>query len=258
MISVIISHYDKIDNLSIILDAFKRQSCTNFEVIISEDGNNNKTKEFLKTLKYSFPIKHTSQKDIGFRKNRALNKSIKIAEGNFIVFIDGDCIPHMHFIKEYYKYKNLNYIFYGRRVMLSKCLSDRILNKEKFNKPKLLNLILSNCKSAKEAIYSPIFKLHFKERGLKGCNWGIKKEELIKVNGFDESFVHATVGEDDDIEWRLKKIGLKKFSMKNKAIVYHLFHERKYYDSDRRINLKIMNKNKLNNCFVCKNGLIKN
>ena len=43
MISVIISHYDKIDNLSIILDAFKRQSCTNFEIIISEDGNNNKT-----------------------------------------------------------------------------------------------------------------------------------------------------------------------------------------------------------------------
>ena len=93
MISVIISHYDKIDNLSIILDAFKRQSCTNFEIIISEDGNDNKTKEFLKTLKYSFPIKHTSQKDIGFRKNRALNKSIKIAEGNFIVFIDRDCIP---------------------------------------------------------------------------------------------------------------------------------------------------------------------
>ena len=48
MISVIISHYDKIDNLSIILDAFKRQSCTNFEIIISEDGNNNKTKKFLK------------------------------------------------------------------------------------------------------------------------------------------------------------------------------------------------------------------
>ena len=81
---------------------------------------------------------------------------------------------------------------------------------------------------------------------------------MIKVNGFDESFVHATVGEDDDIEWRLKKIGLKKFSMKNKAIVYHLFHERKYHESERRINLKIMKKNKLNNCFVCKNGLIKN
>ena len=106
MISVIISHYDKIDNLSIILDAFKRQSCTDFEIIISEDGKNNKTKKILKKLRYFFTIKHTSQKDIGFRKNRVLNKSIKIAEGNFIVFIDGDCIPHMHFIKEYYKYKN--------------------------------------------------------------------------------------------------------------------------------------------------------
>ena len=142
--------------------------------------------------------------------------------------------------------------------MLSKYHSEKILNKEKFNKPKLFNLILSDYKSAKEAIYSPIVKLHFKERGLKGCNWGIKKEELIKVNGFDESFVHPTVGEDDDIEWRLKKIGLKKFSMKNKAIVYHLFHQRKYHESERRINLKIMKKNKLNNCFVCKNGLIKN
>ena len=61
MISVIISHYDKIDNLSIILDAFDRQSCTEFEIIISEDGNNNKTKKFLNKLKYFFPIKHTSQ-----------------------------------------------------------------------------------------------------------------------------------------------------------------------------------------------------
>ena len=72
---------------------------------------------------------------------------------------------------------------------------------------------------------------------------------MIKVNGFDESFVHPTVGEDDDIEWRLKKIGLKKFSMKNKAIVYHLFHERKYYDGDRRINLKIFEQKQLS--IVC-------
>ena len=47
------------------------------------------------------------------------------------------------------------------------------------------------------------------------------------------------MNEDDDIDWRLEGIGLKKHSVKNKAIVYHLHHKRGYDLEGSEINLKI-------------------
>ena len=67
-----------------------------------------------------------------------------------------------------------------------------------------------------------------KDKGLLGCNWGILKKHLVEVNGFDEDYIRAAVGEDTDVEWRLKRSGIGSKSMKNKAIVYHLHHERSY------------------------------
>jgi hypothetical protein len=63
------------------------------------------TVEFLNKARHThdYTIQHISQEDIGFRKTRILNNSIKIAKGEKIVFIDGDCLLHKHFMKEYSK-----------------------------------------------------------------------------------------------------------------------------------------------------------
>lgn len=257
MISIIISHYNNVPNLTLILDALNKQSVKDFEAIVSEDGSDSATALFLKNCSYAFPIQHNTQVDEGFRKNRILNTSIKTSKGDFLVFIDGDCIPHRHFVKAYEKVKNKDAICYGRRVMLSKKISEKLLHQKCFNGLSMCSLLTSNSKKVKESIYSPIVPLNFKERGLKGCNWGIKKEILNKVNGFDEAYVYATVGEDDDIEWRLKGVGVEKYSMKNKAITYHLHHKRTYFKNGTEINQEIMKKNQLSNQFVCLNGLNK-
>ena len=85
MISVIISHYKNVANLALILDALDKQSVDGFEVIISEDGQDDATKQFLASSSYSFPWQHTTQEDIGFRKTRILNTSVKKAKGSFLV-----------------------------------------------------------------------------------------------------------------------------------------------------------------------------
>ena len=258
MISVIISHYNNVANLALLLDALTKQSATGFEVIVSEDGEDAKTKAFLAAQHYPFSIQHTTQEDKGFRKNRILNTSIQAAKGSFLVFIDGDCIPHKHFVKAYQKVQNSNKICYGRRVMLSEKLTAQLREKKQFNGLSLLDLFLGGATKIKEGIYSPLVALKFKERGLKGCNWGIKKESLLQINGFDEDYLFATVGEDDDIEWRLKGIGLREYSMKNKAIVYHIHHKRTYNFEGTQINQELMRKRVNANQFVCKNGIVKN
>jgi len=261
-LSVIISYYKALDNLKLILDALNNQSSNNFEVIISEDDNNKETLNFINSNKklYNFKILHVNQKkDDGFRKTMMLNKSILKSNADTLVFIDGDCIPHKEFVKAYIKESEANVMLKGRRVMLGEKISSKLKKSKSLSLLNTVSIIFSDSKKKKEALYfgSKSLTRSIKNKGLLGCNWGIKKKHLIDLNGFDEDYNRAAVGEDTDIEWRLLRHGIGSKSMKNKAIVYHLFHEKTYSkEGVEKNNILLANKIKANN-FICLNGIKK-
>ena len=259
-VSVIISYYKAFDNLKLILGGLQNQTDMRFEAIISEDDSNPETIDFLEDHRtdYGFPIIHVCQKeDLGFRKTMMLNKSIRASTTKFLIFIDGDCIPAKHFVQEYIRNASDGFIFWGRRVMLGEKFSKRIKEKKSVQSINLLSLLFSDSTKVKEAIYSPNIRLAYKTRGLVGCNWGIMKQHLLDINGYDEDYILPVAGEDNDIEWRLERNGIGKKSIKNKAIVYHLYHPRSYSDEGIQINTKIL-LDKIEQGFVrCLNGLDK-
>lgn len=259
-VSVIISYYKALDNLKLILEGLQRQSDMRFEAIISEDDNNPETFDFLKVhgADYDFPIVHVHQEaDLGFRKTMMLNKSIRASNTDFLIFIDGDCIPATQFIKAYINATIPGHILWGRRVMLGKSYTEKIKQAMSIEGINLLSLISSDSTKVKEAIYSPYIPLGFKTRGLVGCNWGIMKKHLVDINGYDEDYILPVAGEDNDIEWRLEAIGIQKKSMKNKAIVYHLYHPRSYSQEGIDINTKILIDKMEEGIIKCHNGLEK-
>lgn len=259
-VSLIISYYKNLINLKLILKALQNQSSTEFEVIISEDDNNDETLKFISNNQFSFPVLHVNQdEDLGFRKNMTLNKSIKKSRTDFLIFIDGDCIPHKHFIKAYIENIEEGVILKGRRVMLGESITEKITKTKSLSPLKGLAVFFSKSKKKKEAIYlkNKSFMLSTKNKGLKGCNWGIQKKHLVKINGFDEDYIRAAVGEDTDIEWRLKHSGIESKSMKNKAIVYHLHHERGYSVEEVEINMGLLKTKKDKDLYICLNGLEK-
>ena len=260
MLTVVISYYKALDNLKLILRALNNQSSMDFEVIISEDDNNPETIDFLSAnkAKYHFKILHINQpKDDGFRKNEMLNKAILTSNADMLVFIDGDCVPHRHFIKNYQQHLAEGYICEGRSVMLGEDISKEIKQTLTLDKLNIVSLVASDSENIKEGIYFPFFPLsnNMKGRGLLGRNWRIFKKHLIAVNGFDMDYVKAGVGEDVDIEWRLKASGLKSKSLKNKAIVYHIFHPRGYSDEAVVFNYNLFAEKQKLNHIKCKNGL---
>lgn len=258
-LTVIISYYKAQDNLKMIFEALSLQSSDSFEVIVSEDDNNPDTAAFLDEVSklYTFPIQHLYQEvDNGFRKNEMLNRSIKASKTEKIVFIDGDCIPHRHFVKEYLQNFEKNTFLFGRRVSLGEQLSKSILVKG-FKSIPLFKLISSDSIEVKESLYMPFIHRRKKEKGLVGCNWGIERQHLLKVNGFDEDYIAAGVGEDVDIEWRLKETGIKPKSMKYRAIVYHLWHPRTYTDEKVQANYRILEKKKKGGKLYCLKGIEK-
>ena len=259
-ISVIVSYYKNLANLKLILEGFNRQSVKDFELIVSEDDNNAETSEFLTDIasQLNFRIQHIHQaKNDGFRKNEMLNRSIKISKGDLLVFIDGDCVPHHRFIENYLKEDEPGVILSGRRVNLGEEVSKQFLTTHDFSLLTFFKLKKTDSYKVKESIYFPFFHLSTKLRGLMGCNWAVRKEYLEKVNGFDEDYKAAGVGEDTDIEWRLEAIGLKKKTMRNKALLYHLYHPRSYGEDAVQANFKMMEIKKAKQQIVCLNGLVK-
>ncbi|MDB4107867.1 glycosyltransferase [Bacteroidia bacterium] len=257
-LSVVISYYKNLPNLELLLEGLENQSDKNFDVIISEDDHNSETMDFIAQQKgkHAFGISHIYQEeDLGFRKNMMLNRAITTSNANFLVFLDGDCIPDKHLVRAYRKAAQQGFIFAGRRVMLGKQFSAQLMNTKSTSKLTFGNLLLSDSTKTKEALRSP-FPLAIKtNKGLLGCNWGVTKQDLLDVNGFDADYVRAGVGEDNDIEWRLLANGLQTKSMKNKAIVYHIYHPRSYSEDGVQANFRLWDQKKQLNNIKCLNGI---
>lgn len=257
-LTIIISYYKALDNLQLILKSLNRQSSMSFEVIISEDDNNQETIEYLEKVKtnFNFQIKHLNQAtDDGFRKNAMLNKAITHSNAEKIAFIDGDCIPHRHFVKQYILNIDSRSFCVGRSVMLDEKTTLSIKKNQSLEELNYFALLFSKSTKIKEGLYFPLLSLTFKSKGLVGRNWGCGKTALIEINGFDEDYVQAGVGEDVDIEWRLLAHGLSRKSIKNKAIVYHLYHHRWYTADNEIYNYSLMRKKIDANHITCLNGI---
>lgn len=254
-VSIIISTYKNIDYLDVVIDSINRQTYKNFEVIVAEDNNRVEMKEYLKKAidNYEVIIKHVSQEDRGFRKNKILNKAINISESEYLIFIDEDCVLHRNFVNEYIKNINENTCLFGRRVMLGEKLTEKIIkHKKNIN---IFNIYFSDSRRNEEGIYIPFIRHRKKGKGIVGSNFGINKNILIEINGFDERYEEACIGEDVDVEMRLKKYGTKFISLKNRAIQYHLWHKRSDRTEGYDKNLKILESNKEMIGYKCKYGL---
>lgn len=239
--AVIISVYNRMHFLRLVLAGFETQTEKDFEIIVSDDGSGSAFREALLQLIATIPlkIKYNWHPDIGFRKNLILNSSIKISTAGYLIFIDGDCIPHPCFVAEHLKNAEQKVCLMGRRVMLSQRLTEKLTAKA------IRNGYMNSGKMMMEMLwdYSTLRLFHFKKglyvrnnwlrkyfnrkknRGLLGSNFSIYKSDLLAINGFDERYLAATYGEDVDIEMRLKLIGIQFRTLMNIAVQYHCYHK---------------------------------
>lgn len=257
-LSLVVPVYKNIKFLDMIIESLKIQTYKNFELIVAEDDNDIKMKEYIQEKKQNldFEVKHISQEDVGYRRNKALNNGLTASVGSLIIVIDGDCIIHYKFMEEYIKAYNEGDCFVGRRQELGPKFTQNIIKKNKV-KLNLFEIFFSDSrkKEHKEALYLRWFKRNSKKLSLLGSNFAVKKEWLLKINGFDEDYIGYGM-EDCDLEWRLRKAGAKFVSMKGRAIQYHLWHQKNSSDKIK-LNEELYNIKKSEGKYICKNGLKK-
>jgi len=258
VLSLIIAVYKNIDALNLIFESLQSQSFKNFEVIVAEDNDCPFMRDFISSqkIKFAFPIKHVQQPDKGFRKCAALNAAIKITTFDYLVFIDGDCLLHRYFLRAHFENREKKIALWARRVMLSPLLTNKIYSTHSLSFLNLPNLIIFGASRLDCALYLPALPTPISTAShIWGCNWSIFKEDILNVNGFDEDYIAAGVGEDTDIEWRLLRSGIQLKKIKFQALQYHLHHAENYSSTNTNETL-MQQKIKLGAVF-CKNGIVK-
>lgn len=272
-VSVIVAVYKDIVALELILESLDYQTYKNFEIVVAEDGQSNIMEKFIleSKNKYNFNIIHTTQEDVGVRKSKSQNNGIKASTGEYLIFIDGDCILYSDFIENHLSLSDEKNIITGRRVNVGPRYSNQLRNKSitsRWLENNFIKKYLDIKDDAKDErhseegfkikpnglIHKLIKKLRKKEFPLLGCNMSFYKQAMLKINGFDEGLGNSAMASDTDLTWRFKGLGYKIVSARFIANIFHLYHKRSPDDYNRGLVDKII-ENEKKKIYKCVEGI---
>lgn len=236
--TLIISTYNWVEALNLVLKSVLKQKKLPDEVIIADDGSGKDTKDSIERYKSKFtiPLIHVWHEDEGFKKAKILNKAIAKAKGEYIIQVDGDCILHPCFVKDHLSFAEKGTYLYGARVAIQQKQLSSLFENEQVT----FNMFSTGIKKRTRALYFPLLsylyasKSHFSKK-YRGCNTSFFKSDFIKINGYNEVFT-GWGREDSELALRFHNLGLKGRRLRYKAIVYHIYHNEKSRDNLDRNN----------------------
>jgi glycosyltransferase involved in cell wall biosynthesis len=257
-ISVIITTYNRPNALARVLQGLQSQTRPAREVIVADDGSGPETSETIRGFVPEFPcpLFHEWQEDSGFRAARIRNRALKKSSGEYIILLDGDCIPSKHFIEDHLLLLQKGFFFQGKRILVGQRLSGTFTPEDANSGWGLLKSFFGgNIGNAHHILRVPIFPAYSttKLSGVRSCNMGFFREDIFAVNGFNEDFV-GWGREDSELAIRFYRYGLKRKEHPFMAICFHLWHD----ENDKQrlaINDELLREAIESDEYVCSKGL---
>ncbi len=232
-ISIIITTYNWPRALSYMLMNLNMQTNNNFEVIIADDGSSQDTANMLNKIKkkLSFPITHVWQEDKGFRAAKIRNKAIAKSSGDYLIFLDHDCIPRKNFIEKQLLLSEKRFFVSGSRIFLTEEFTEHLINNNIYLADKSCIYFLKCRMQSKCNRFTPMLTLPLGMfRKLYKNSWkgtknliAVWKQDLININGYNENFTGWGY-EDTEMVIRLLYSGIQRKIGRFSTEVVHLYH----------------------------------
>lgn len=236
--SVILTTYNHPRWLEKTLWGFSAQSYRDFEIIVADDGSNEETREVVERLKteIDIPIQHIWQADDGFQKCRIMNKAIVASRGEYLIFTDGDCIPHPEFVQNHVTLAAENTLLSGGYFKLpldvSRAISKQDILSGDCTRPGwLLRYGVAFTPKIAKLYSHPLLGAILDALTITRATWNghsssTWKKHFIETNGFDERMQYG--GQDREFGERLMNLGLKTRQVRYRCSCVHLDHGRGY------------------------------
>lgn len=193
IVSIIVPVYNTSQYLEKCINSISNQTYSNIEIIVIDDGSNQKTKNKIEELSSKIDVViHQSNKGQSTARNIGLNR----AKGHFVIFVDSDDYVSENFCKELIEN-------YNNEFSVVTCYANL------FTENKNLYVYKPEGGGLKEAI-------------IKNTALGTSlfvKEELKKIGGYDESMVKGF--EDWELLIRLLKNTTKKIKVVETPLYFY-------------------------------------
>ena len=237
-IGVIISTYNNPRWLEKSLWGYMNQTRMPHEIIIADDGSGPDTRELVMSYAQQLPLRHVWHPDDGFRKTQILNKALQVAQSDYLIFTDQDCIPRADFVATHERHARQGHFLSGGYFKLPMPISelidrDHITSGEAFKLEWLRKHGLELSFKCTKLVQKPWFSAMMNAitpakatwNGMNSSGW---RTDIIAARGFDERMRYG--GEDRELGERLVNAGIKGVQIRYSAITLHLDHDRPYVD----------------------------
>jgi GT2 family glycosyltransferase len=237
-VGVVFTTYNRPHDLERVLAGYSRQSWREFEIVIADDGSTAETRECIERARknWNLNIRHVWHEDIGFRKCRILNRAILETAAEYLIFTDGDCIPHPGFVAGHVALARPGCFVSGGCVRLGNATSQSIgapdvLDGRVFDTRWLIergetSISLRKLILSQRPWPSLMNSLTTTKPTWNGHNSSTWREEVLAVQGFDERLGYG--GEDREFGERLERCGVRGVQARYSLICLHLEHPRPY------------------------------
>lgn len=240
MISVVVTTYNRPDALRAVLAGLAAQGDRDFEVLVADDGSRDDTRALVEATAHTAPfaVHHVWQEDRGFRAAAARNRATAQAAGDYVVYLDGDCVPRPSFISRHRQLAERGWMVAGNRVLLNEAFTQAVLSEQvpihawsdaQWREARQRGDINRTLPLAHLPL-GPLRKLAARRwQRVRTCNLGAWRADLVAINGFDESF-EGWGYEDSDLAVRLINSGVGRKEGAYATGILHLWHR----ENDRR------------------------
>ena len=249
-ISFIVLTYNRAEALLAVLRSLAVQCGTDHEVLIADDGSSQAEVAELheRCPPFQCAIRHVWHADTGFTASRARNLGAYHAKGDYLVFLDGDCVPSSSFVKAHTLLAETGCFVNGSRVLLSERLTGKV-TRQKFDLLQQLPLfwwrarLTGDTNKLLHMLFWPwsVFRVKrgFRWSGIRSCNFAVWRSDFVAINGFDETF-EGWGHEDADLVLRLNHLGIRRKNGFWATEVYHLWHRENSRDRELGNKQKVM------------------
>lgn len=254
LVSVVITTYNRSDALLAVLNGLACQTDTNFEVVVADDGSglDHRLKILDSDVAKKLRLTYVWHPDIGFTASCARNRGVAASKGDYLVFLDGDCVPEVDFIAQHRTLAEAGFLVNGSRVLLSADFTHEVLAKNVNIVGRSWSFwigqrIWGRASKVTGLLRWPDGRLRVKSKfsfkGIRSCNMAMWRGDFQNVDGFDESFV-GWGHEDADLVLRLHHAGIRRKNGFCATEVFHLWHreaERKQESYNARVVMERFN-----------------
>lgn len=242
-ISVVITTYNAPEWLRKTLWGYEAQTYKNFEVVLADDGSDERTKKVIEEFRQrgQLDIQHVWHEDEGFRKTIILNKAIPQCKYDYLLFTDGDCVPRKDYLQTHAEQAEPGRFLSGGYCKLPLKLSQNITEADIQSGDALdYNWLLERgmadnhknkklrCKAGQGVWRDRLTTTKPTWNGHNASGW---KSDIAAANGYDERMQWG--GLDRELGERLENAGIRGKQIRHRALCIHLDHGRGYKDPEQ-------------------------